>query len=52
VFKIFEELSVGASEQMDTMDKELRRLHEENDRLKREMKELKAKQHLDPHTPS
>lgn len=37
VFKIVEEFSAGASEQMDTLVEEMERMHKENEELKRQL---------------
>ena len=41
VFKIIEEFSAGAEEEMDAMTEKLERLQRENDELKKEISALK-----------
>ena len=43
VFKIIEEFSAGAEEEMDAMAEKIERLQRENEELKREMAGLKGK---------
>ena len=44
VFKIVEEFSAGASDQMDALTEQNERLEKENSELRRELKSLKSDQ--------